>query len=469
MGLAVRRCVLSGWFLVAAAGCVLCVLLALPSAALAAPVVTFGPGGDRVVCTITGTDGDDVLVGTEGADVICGLGGDDILVGGQGPDVLHGGGGHDRLYGQADGDTLIGSRGADLLYGGPGDDVLYGGQGADRLYGQAGNDRLRGGAGADTLVGGRGADRLYGQAGNDRLRGGAGADWLRGGPGRDRASVGLGDRYRSIEAPEQAPGLYEPGPSKSSDPPGFTQALVQQAINLYDALGRDAAVDFYSSPESVDGTWYVFLGDEESTALIANGAFPGLVGLTADQVRGPNGYPIGEVIAAVADEDGAWVDYTFTNPVSGNVETKHSWVILHDGILFGSGWYEPGPSKSSDPPGFTQALVQQAINLYDALGRDAAVDFYSSPESVDGTWYVFLVGEDGVTFAHPNPRFIGRDPSLRVDATGYFYGDDLLSATEQGRWVDYVLENPETGESEQKHTWVVRHDGILFGSGWYEP
>ena len=323
--------------------------------------------------------------------------------------------------------------------------------------------------GADTLVGGQGTDRLYGQAGNDRLRGGAGADWLRGGPGRDRATVGLGDRYRSIEAPEQAPGLYEPGPSKSSDPPGFTQALVQQAINLYDALGRDAAVDFYSSPESVDGTWYVFLGDEESTALIANGAFPNLVGLTADQVRGPNGYPIGEVIAAVADEDGAWVDYTFTNPVSGNVETKHSWVILHDGILFGSGWYEPGPSKSSDPPGFTQALVQQAINLYDALGRDAAVDFYSSPESVDGTWYVFLVGEDGVTFAHPNPRFIGRDPSLRVDATGYFYGDDLLSATEQGRWVDYVLENPETGESEQKHTWVVRHDGILFGSGWYEP
>ena len=68
---------------------------------------------------------------------------------------------------------------------------------------------------------------------------------------------------------------------------------------------------------------------------------------------------------------------------------------------------EPGPSKSSDPPGFTQAFVQQAINLYDALGRDAAVDFYSSPESVDGTWYVFLVGEDGVTFAHPNPRFIG--------------------------------------------------------------
>ena len=70
--------------------------------------------------------------------------------------------------------------------------------------------------------------------------------------------------------------------------------------------------------------------------------------------------------------------------------------------------------------------------------------------------------------AHHNPQFRGRDPSLRVDATGYFYGDDLLSATEAGHWLDYVLLNPESGEHRQKHTWIVRHDGLLFGSGWYE-
>ena len=75
---------------------------------------------------------------------------------------------------------------------------------------------------------------------------------------------------------------------------------------------------------------------------------------------------------------------------------------------------------------------------------------------------------DGYTIAHHNPQFRGRDPSLRVDATGYFYGDDLQSATEAGHWVDYVLPNPESGENRQKHTWIVRHDGLLFGSGWYE-
>ena len=61
---------------------------------------------------------------------------------------------------------------------------------------------------------------------------------------------------------------------------------------------------------------------------------------------------------------------------------------------------------------------------------------------MDGQWYfAFIVdGESGVTIAHHNPALIrllalGRDPSLRMDATGHFYGDDLLAASESGSWV----------------------------------
>ena len=122
----------------------------------------------------------------------------------------------------------------------------------------------------------------------------------------------------------------------------------------------------------------------------------------------------------------------------------------------------------SDDAAYTKAFVRQAMNLYVALGLEETVAYYNAKESVDGQWYVFIIGQDGYTIAHHNPQFRGRDPSLRVDATGYFYGDDLLSATEEGHWVDYVLLNPESGENRQKHTWIVRHDGLLFGSGWYE-
>jgi Ca2+-binding RTX toxin-like protein len=66
-------------------------------------------------CTITGTEGDDILFGTEGDDVICGLhgsdaidgaGGADVIVGGPGLDYLVGGDGSDRLLGGADSDTF---------------------------------------------------------------------------------------------------------------------------------------------------------------------------------------------------------------------------------------------------------------------------------------------------------------------------------------------------------------------------
>lgn len=121
-----------------------------------------------------------------------------------------------------------------------------------------------------------------------------------------------------------------------------------------------------------------------------------------------------------------------------------------------------------EPAAYTQLFVQDAIRLYNREGRQAAIDHYSSAESLKGQWYVFIIGGDGYTIAHHNSESVGRDPALRVDSTGYFYGDDILSATEAGKWVSYVHRSPETGEERRKHTWVVRHDGLFFGSGWYE-
>ena len=260
-------------------------------------------------------------------------------------------------------------------------------------------------------------------------------------------------------------GWYERGPGKS-DAPAYTKAFVQQAMNLYVALGLEETVAYYNTKESVDGQWYVFMSDENQT-IVAHAPNPDLVGKHISQALGPNSYPTGSAVAASADQDGAWFDYTYANPASGVVETKRSWVVIHDGITFGSGWYERGPGKS-DAPAYTKAFVQQAMNLYVALGLEETVAYYNTKESVDGQWYVFIIDPDGYTIAHHNPQLRGRDPSLRVDATGYFYGDDLQSATEAGHWVDYVLLNPESGENRQKHTWIVRHDGLLFGSGWYE-
>jgi len=64
------------------------------------------------VCTITGTNGNDILIGTRGDDVICGFGGNGIIVGR---------GGDDRIFGGAGNDAIFGSRGNDALFGEIGD------------------------------------------------------------------------------------------------------------------------------------------------------------------------------------------------------------------------------------------------------------------------------------------------------------------------------------------------------------
>ncbi len=87
---------------------------------------------------------------------------------------------------------------------------------------------------------------------------------------------------------------------------------------------------------------------------------------------------------------------------------------------------------------------------------------------MDDQWYVFIVGEDGYAIGHHNPMFRGRDPSLRVDSTGYSYGDELLGAPESGRWLQYVFENPDADGERRNHTRAVLHDELVFASGWYE-
>ena len=141
------------------------------------------------------------------------------------------------------------------------------------------------------------------------------------------------------------------------EPAEYTKHFVKAAISKYDSEGLDATVAHYNTGESIDGQWYVFIVDQNAVVL-AHAANPDLVGQPASAAVGPNNYPAGEAVVAVADEDGAWSSYTFTNPASGAVEAKHSWVVEYDGLTFGSGWYERGPSKT-DASAYTRAVVSR--------------------------------------------------------------------------------------------------------------
>ena len=117
-----------------------------------------------------------------------------------------------------------------------------------------------------------------------------------------------------------------------------------------------------------------------------------------------------------------------------------------------------------------------AIIRYETEGLDATLAHYNREESVDGQWYAFIVDENDLVIGHPDPDRLGLDLRgwVGTDATGYNFGPEILSATEDGKWVSYVYKNPEsggigedhTGALEYKHVWV-RRDGLLFSSGWH--
>ena len=154
------------------------------------------PTMDLSECTITGTNGPEIITGTTGADVICALGGDDeirglggsdIIFAGNGNDFVSSGGGNDIVFGEGGNDMIVGGSGrdfisgglrADEIFGGKDNDTVFGGRGADRIFGSAGNDRLFGEMGADALFGGSDDDILDGGAFNDQCTDTNGANTL---------------------------------------------------------------------------------------------------------------------------------------------------------------------------------------------------------------------------------------------------------------------------------------------------
>jgi len=254
-----------------------------------------------------------------------------------------------------------------------------------------------------------------------------------------------------------------------SDEAAYTKWVVGEAIAYYDAEGLDAALAHYNSPESIDGQWYVFIVDGDG-ALIANANRPDLLGTRAADRRDLFGKAYGlEIVAATAE--GRWVDYHITHPETRRPEQKHTWVVAHDGLFFASGFYdvdETGAPPQAVGRAYARFLVAEAIERYDADGRQSTLDHLNSPAALDGEWYVFVFAADGTSLANANRTdLVGSDRSTASDVTGKNYGREIMAATAEGGWVDYHFTHPETGEEAPKHSWVVRHDGLIFGAGWH--
>ena len=226
--------------------------------------------------------------------------------------------------------------------------------------------------------------------------------------------------------------------------------VVQDTIDAYDSLGT-AAFAAVNAMESEDA--YPFVIDAQTLTVVAEGAFPRTVGLPAIFLNDAD-RPLADILAEITKSEGAWVEYVFHNPETASYEDKTSYLVLHDGYIFGSGYY------TSADTGAVEA-VDTMLNVYDALGESGFADVVSVPtgESIAP----FVLDADTLDIvAHADPNVSGGD--IR-DAVASSLSIDLVSdmLDEHGSlWASY----PSAGPAEYTRAYMLLHDGYVFAAGY---
>ena len=147
-----------------------------------------------------------------------------------------------------------------------------------------------------------------------------------------------------------------------------------------------------------------------------------------------------------------------------------------------------------NPAAFTQDFVQAALDRYDSDGREATLAYYndwtsthsgnSLTRDIYGPWDMFIIDENDLIVSHPfRPELIGQDIKTIVSSNGHEFGKGIARATEAGHWIHHLWPHPDgpsadlgiptpldetCAEEEPKRSWAVRHDGLIFVSGYYE-
>jgi signal transduction histidine kinase len=119
-------------------------------------------------------------------------------------------------------------------------------------------------------------------------------------------------------------------------------ALVARAQALRRQCGgRDAFLRDLTRTESkfFDRDMYVFALDP-SGAYVAFGGNSAKVGTRVQDIAGIDGQGLLESIIAQANREPGWVEYNITNPATGRIQTKMSYVMSIDEVFLGCGVYK---------------------------------------------------------------------------------------------------------------------------------
>ena len=120
-----------------------------------------------------------------------------------------------------------------------------------------------------------------------------------------------------------------------------------------------------------------------------------------------------------------------------------------------------------------RALAEKAASLIREVGKEAALSKFNDPkgEFIYRDIYVFVIGFDGMMFAHGKPTVVGKNMLELKDASGKYFVKEMAAFSKEGGkpgWVDYMFQNPATGKIEPKSSYVIPFNDYYVGVGAYK-
>ena len=239
------------------------------------------------------------------------------------------------------------------------------------------------------------------------------------------------------------------------------QATVVSTVSQYASQGTDI-FDAITPDTRQTGIIYAFVLDAETLEVVANSAFPNPDGVLYDAITSAD-RPVDEILADLRSNGATWTEYMATNPDTSTVQLKHSWLYLHDGYIFGAGYYA---SETR-----VQGVVDDAVNLFKEMGVGAFGVITPDDLVITAAFYPFVLNAtDWSTVAHATiPSLVGVCCSDAIRNTGDRPIEVIIEDLnrEGGTWVEYVFTNPDTQTEQLKRTWLYQHGDYIFGSGYY--
>jgi signal transduction histidine kinase len=142
----------------------------------------------------------------------------------------------------------------------------------------------------------------------------------------------------NLDKPVSKP-LQDPGLLILSEDHKTAKMIVSQVIKKYDKEGKDLSALENQLDFNVNSKLkrYAFVIDYETQKIVAH---------PNSELIGQNSFALinsseseESILENLKNNESHWVYYNFTNPETENVEPKTSWFKLHDGLIFGSGFY----------------------------------------------------------------------------------------------------------------------------------